>query len=134
MFNILGFHCTLEDDDLDKYYGRGKDKEQEKKENMFYNNLMEDTDLLLNLTERDFRAILKLKEELSQANNFRPLLPDYKRKRYYIYLLFRMVCSYSIIYDSFSLFEILDIQNYTDYLLMQFDERKRTKGDITLEC
>lgn len=81
MFNILGFHCSLKSDSLEKFYGRSKDKEQERKENLFYNN--KDTDLLLNLTERDFRTIMKLKEELSQVKHFKPLLPDHKRQRYH---------------------------------------------------
>merc|ERR1719154_27474 len=106
MLNILGFHSSLKDEDLEKFYGRSKDREQEWKEEKFYNNIKEDTDLLLNLTERDCRTITKLKEELYQAQSFKPLLPDHKRK---------------------SLFEILDIQNYTDYLLMEFEEKKRRK-------
>ena len=81
MFNILGFHCSLKSDILKKFYGRSKDKEHERKENLFYNN--EAPDLLLNLTERDFRTIMKLKEELSQVKHFKPLLPDHKRHRYY---------------------------------------------------
>ena len=81
MFNILGFHSSLKSNVLEKFYGRSKDKEQERKENLFYNN--EAPDLLLNLTERDFRTMMKLKEELSQVKHFKPLLPDHKRQRYY---------------------------------------------------
>ena len=85
MFNILGFHSSLKDEDLEKFYGRAKDREQEWKEEKFYNNIKEDTDLLLNLTERDCRTIMKLKEELYQAQSFKPLLPDHKRKRCRLY-------------------------------------------------
>ena len=81
MFNILGFHSSLKSNVLEKFYERSKDKEQERKENLFYNNKA--TDLLLNLTERDFRTMMKLKEELSQVKHFKPLLPDHKRGRYY---------------------------------------------------
>ena len=81
MLNILGFHSSLKDEDLEKFYGREKDREQELKEEKFYNNIKADTDLLFNLTERDCRAIMKLKEELSQTKSFKPLLPDHKRKR-----------------------------------------------------
>ena len=67
MFNILGFHSSLKDEDLKKFYGREKDREQELKEEKFYNNIKADTDLLFNLTDRDCRAIMKLKEELSDS-------------------------------------------------------------------
>lgn len=82
MFNILGFHSALKKDILEEFYSRAKNKEQERKENTFYNNINQEMDLMLNITKKDFRTILKLEEELSQTRHFKPLLPDHERKRY----------------------------------------------------
>jgi len=102
MFNILGFQGEENHHINTK---NTNDEFNDKKEEMFYNNgkVNLDVGLLDNLTERDKYVIEKSEEEFSQNRKFIRLLPHR---------------------DSKKLLDILDLQTYNDYLMLQWEKTK----------